>query len=192
MANQIHPAMRAIIDPTIDQMTQITLRNKMFPECGKHNESDAEKQIKRTCVHWIRDTSVINGRMINGGYIVDDLEKGDIYPCVEKINDHEYICKACGRKINVAFDQDSVNAILKTIEVLDGLVMLAPQMHLKPEVMQALISIKSNLPLVAEVQANFNEFIRKDDSNTSAANSLTSDYQTPERYNNITGMAGTY
>jgi hypothetical protein len=169
---QIHPAVRAIMEPTIDQMTQITLRNKMYPQVGKHNEPEAEKQIKRRCVHYIKDTN------------------GEIYMPIEKVGEHEYICKACGRKVNLAFNQESVDTIMKTIEIIDGLVMLAPQMKLMAEPLQSLISIKELLPLVADLQAQFNDFIKKDDSSNSATASLTGDYKTPERFSSITGYTG--
>ena len=169
---QIHPAVRAVMEPIIDQMTQIYLRNKMYPQVGKHNEPEAEKQLKRRCVHYIKDNN------------------GEIYMPIEKIGDSEYVCKACGRRINLTFNQESVDAIMKTIEVIDGLVMLAPQMKLMAQPLQSLISIKELLPLVANLQSDFNEFIKRDDSVNAASGSLTADYQTPERFSSITGYMG--
>ena len=172
MAQQIHPAVRAVMEPIIDQMTQIYLRNKMYPQVGQHNEPEAEKQIKRRCVHYIKDAN------------------GELIMPIEKTGDKEFICKACGRKVNLNFNEDSVQAIMRTIEVLDGLVMLAPQMKIMAQPLQSLISIKELLPLVAKLQAEFNEFIKRDDSANAASSSLTADYHTPDRFTSITGYPG--
>ena len=171
MAQQIHPAVRAVMEPIIDQMTQIHMRNKMYPQVGKHNEPEAEKQIKRRCVHYIKDNN------------------GELIMPIEKI-DGKYVCTACGRPINLSFNQDSVDAIMKAIEVIDGLVSFAPQMRIQAQPLQSLISIKELLPLVATLQNEFNEFVKRDDSNNAAAGSLTADYHTPERFTSITGMIG--
>lgn len=168
---QIHPAVRAIMEPIIDQMTQIYIRNKAYPMVGPHTESEAEKLIKRRCVHYIKNQS------------------GEIVMPIEKI-DGDWICQACGRKINLKFNQDCVDSIMRTIEVLDGLVAFAPQQKLQAEPLRSLIDIKELLPLVAKLQAELNEFVKRDDSANAATGSLTADYQTPERFSSITGYTG--
>lgn len=171
MAQQIHPAVRAVMEPIIDQMTQISMRNKMYPEVGKHNEPEAEKQIKRRCVHWIKD------------------QNGEISMPIEKVGD-KYRCTACGRPINLNFNEESVETLVKAIEIIDGLVMLAPQMKIMAGPLQSLISIKEVLPLVATLQQQFNEFVKRDDSANAASGSLTGDYHTPDRFTSITGYTG--
>ena len=171
MAQQIHPAVRALMEPIIDQMTQINMRNKMYPQVGPHNEPEAEKVIKRRCVHFIKNSN------------------GELTMPVEKI-DGEYICTACGRKLNLSFNDDAVKTIMKAIEVIDGLVMMAPTMKIYAGPLQTLISLKEVLPLVAKLQSDFNEFVKRDDSANAASTSLTSDYHTPERFSSITGMTG--
>lgn len=172
MNKQIHPAVRAIMDPIIDQMTQIYLRNKMYPQVGPHNEPEAEKQIKRRCVHYIKDGN------------------GELIMPIEHNANGEFVCKACGRPLNLKFNKESVDAIMEAIKVIDGLVAFAPQQNIMAQPIQSLISIKELLPLVAQLQAELNEFVKRDDSSNAAAGSLTGDYQTPERFTSITGYTG--
>ena len=166
---KLHPSVRTIIEPIIDEMTRIYNRNKTFPAYGPHNETDQEKLIKRKCVHMIKN------------------ESGDITIPIKR-HDGDFICEACGRKVNTLFDQHAVDTLMKAIEVLDGLVVFAPQQGLMAPPLQTLISCKEVLPGIAQIQQQFNEFVKRDEQTAEANRSIVSDYHTPERYFSITGF----
>jgi hypothetical protein len=170
---QIHPSIRPIIDPIVDRMTNIYNRKRMQPECGPHTESDADKFFQRRCVHMIKDD--------HNEYRIPIIKQGD-----------DYICEACGRRINAKFDEAAVKKIIDAIEVIDGLTVFAPMKGLMGTPLQNLISVKSILPEIAKLDKEFNEFVKRDDSTANAngviGGDLVRDYNTPARFSSITGM----
>lgn len=172
MSMNIHPAIRAELTPIVDEMTRIYNRQKVYPMVGPHNESEHDKMMKRQCVH----------------YIKGDNDEWKI--AVKKVgNDH--ICEACGRKVNIQFDQTATDALLKSIEVLDGLALFGPMRGLMVEPLRAIISVKQVLPGLVQLQSEFNEFVKRDDANGNSnggfGGNIVSDYNTPQRFSSITG-----
>ena len=167
---KVHPNVKLYIDPIVDNMTRIYSRQQTFPMYNPQNEPDVEKQIKRTCVHLIKD------------------DRGDYKMPIRRNESGEYICEACGRKINIKFDKEAVDKIVNAIEVIDGLVLFATTNGLLVEPVKTLISVKQCLPGIATLQATFNEFAKKDSQvNSTFGSNLAADYHTPERYTSITG-----
>lgn len=171
---KIHPSVRATLAPIVSQMTRIYNRNRVYPMVGPHNESEVDKIMKRRCVHFIED------------------EHGEWRMAVKKNANGEHICEACGRKINIKFDQEAVDAIMKTIEILDGLAIFAPTQGLMAEPLQTIISVKEVLPAIAKLQSEFNEFVKRDEMNGSVGGGLgggiVDSYNTPSRFSSITGQ----
>lgn len=168
---KIHPSIRAELTPIVDEMTRIYNRNKTNPMMGPHNESEYDKMIKRRCVHYVKD-------------------EHDEWRIAVKKNGDDYICEACGRKVNIKFDQTAVDSIMKTIEVLDGLALFAPAQGLLAPPLQTIISVKEVLPMCAKIQAEFNEFVKRDDAANGAggggqAGGIVSDYNTPQRFSGL-------
>lgn len=170
MAIKVHPSVRIYLDQIVDNMTRIYNRQKTYPLYNTQNEPEIEKQIKRTCVHLIKD------------------DRGDYKMPIRRSEDGDFICEACGRKINIKFDQDAVKKIMDAIEVIDGLTLFATTHGLLLEPIKTLISVKAALPGIATIEAQWNEFAKRDTAmNGTNVSNLTGDYHTPERFTNITG-----
>lgn len=164
MAREMHPAVRETLGPIIADVTRIYNRNKVYPMFGPHNEPEQDKIIKRQCVHRIED------------------ENGQWRMAVEKTADG-YICKACGRRINMDFNKEAVDTLVKAIEIIDGLVLFAPQQGLTADPIRNLIATKVALSGVASLQQSLNQFVTLENAANGGAGgsaNIVDNYDTPD------------
>lgn len=182
---QLSPEVLALFKPIIDDMTRIYQRNQAYPAVGPHNEPPEEKLLKRSCVHIIATNNLSDPYGINYNQ-PNDLNGSDYTLAVRTNSRGDRICQACGRRLNVKFDKEVVDTIMKTIEIIDGLVLFGAANGLGAQPLQTLISIKQALPGVAQLQSELNEFIKRDNSAASANGNLVENYETTDRWN-ITG-----
>lgn len=167
---KVHPNVRQVLDQIVDNMTRIYQLQKTYPVVNPQSEPESTKLIKRTCVHLLKDE--------NNEYRMALMRDGD-----------DYVCEACGRKVNIKFDKAAVDKIVDAIEVIDGLAVFGIANGLMADPLKTIISVKAALPGIATLQGQFNEFVKKGES-TMAANggmNFAKDYHTPERYTSITG-----
>lgn len=167
--NQISPDVMASVKPIIDAMTKVDLDQRYNRNLGPHNEPHEVKEMKKQCVHIVFD-----GR--------------DYHLSVKKIDNGNLKCTVCGREINTKFDKDAVDTLMKAITILNGLTMFGLLNGLKAAPLQTLISMKTAMPAVAQLQSELNEFVSKTDQNANAVDNLGAEYQTPSMFNSITRM----
>lgn len=173
MSININSETRALVDPIISDSTMLWEREKHSPLCGKGSESEAERAVKRCCLHIYKD------------------EFGQYQYAMDTNQDGEIICSMCGRKIGKKFDEEPVNDIMKAIEAIDGLAVWGLTNGLKPDAARIIIECKKWLPFLARLQASLNEFVKLDNQKNAASTNLVADYNTPERYTgNFTTMNG--
>jgi hypothetical protein len=164
MAKEMHPAVRETLGPIIADVTRIWNRNKVYPMFGPHNEPEQDKVIKKSCVHRIED------------------ERGQWRMAVKKVGE-DWICEACGRKINMNFDKNAVDTLMKAIEVLDGLVLFGPQQGLMADPIRTIISAKVALHGIATLQQSLNQFVTLENAANGGAGgsaNIVANYDTPD------------
>ena len=181
----LQPNVIALFKPIVDAMTQIQQQQKLYPQVGPHNEPEAVKAMKRRCVHmvWI-DKRIPDPNNINYNY-QNTSETMTI--AAKRKKNGELVCQACGRTLNTTYDETAVNTIMAAIQVIDGLVLMGAANNLDAEALRALISVKELLPGVAMLQAELNDYIRRDTQNAQAETNIVEIYETPERFGSITG-----
>jgi len=165
---RIHPSVDAVIKPIIYEMTKIDIAQTTDPIIGSsRNEPEQVKEIKKRCVHIIYD-------------------KGNFRLAVHKDAHGDYVCRACGRKINAQFDETAVKKITDAIEVINQLLLFGMLNGLKAEPIDTLISLKATLPAAAQLMKELNEYIKRDNKAAENAASLGSEFNIPSQYRGIT------
>lgn len=174
----------ALFKPIIDAMTRIYQRDQTYPVVGPHNEPPEEKAVKRSCVHIISTGTMADPYNISYN---QPNELGSDYTIAVHTTRHgDRVCQACGRRIYAKFDKEAVDTIMKAIEVIDGLLLFGAANGLGAEPLKTLISLKECLPRVAQLQAELNEFVKRDNTAAAANGNLVENYETTDRWG-ITG-----
>lgn len=168
---EINPSVDAIVKPIIFEMTKIDITQKTNPIIGKQNEPDYIKEIKKRCVHVIYDN-------------------GEYHPSVQKNEQGELYCRVCGRKINTKFDEASVHKISDCVEVINQLVFFGLLNGLRAEPIEALISIKAQLPAAAKLLSELNNFVKNVNNDNNSAGSIGAEYVIPSQLRSITSYRG--
>lgn len=163
-----YPALKTLIDPIINEMTRIYTAEQSNPLVGPHNEPPQVKEIKKSCVHIIK-------------------EGNDYKPCIGKTADGSIVCKACGRKVNATFEKADVDKVMSAIEVVNQVLFFGMMYGLDAECINTLISLKRVLPSVAQLLSNLIEFKKLDESSSNAERNLAAEYAVPN-FGSITGM----
>lgn len=164
---EIHPSVDAIIKPIIYEMTKIDITQRTNALISSQNEPDWIKETKKRCVHIIFDN-------------------GEYRPSVQKNEQGELYCRVCGRKINTKFDDSAVKKISDAIEVINQLLFFGLLNGLRAEPVDALISIKSQLPAASKLLAELNKFVQNVNQNNDSANNIGLEYATPGDLRSIT------
>lgn len=168
---KIHPSVEAVINPIINDITRINLIERTNPAIGPHNEPQAHKEIKRACVHIMREN---NG---NGVRI-----------CLTKGQDGKMYCEGCGRVVNTRFDQTSIDKLNDALEVLNQVCVFGIVNGLRAEPLQKIITCKTLLPGIMTILAELNEFVKRDDAANDSERNIGLEYQTPGNMRGITKM----
>jgi hypothetical protein len=164
---KIHPSVDAIVKPIIYEMTKIDIAQKTNPIISKTNEPDYIKEMKKSCVHVIYDN-------------------GEYRPAVQKNEQGELYCRVCGRKINTKFDESAVNAITNCVEVINQLVFFGLLNGLRAEPLDALISVKRQLPAAAKLLSELNAYVKNENKNNEDASNIGAEYALPSQLRSIT------
>lgn len=165
---RIHPSVDAIVKPIIYEMTKIDIAQKTNPIVSKTNEPEFVKEMKKACVHIIYDN-------------------GEYRPAVQRTEDgNELYCRVCGRKINIKFDESAVNKITDCIEVINQILFFGILNGLRAEPIDALISIKRQLPAAAKLLSELNTYVKNENKNNEEANNIGLEYALPNNLRSIT------
>ena len=170
MANnlKIHPEVDAVIKPIVYDMTKIHIAQQTNPIIGVHNEPDSIKEMKKKCVHII-------------------FKNGEYSLSTKKNAEGKLVCEACNRVINTKFDNTAVQKITDCIEVVNQTLLFGMLNGLRAQAIMTLISIKSALPAVAQLQKELNEYVKRENSSADSASNIGAEYVIPN-YRSITEM----
>lgn len=154
---RINSAVDAVIHDIVNEMTRIDIAQRSNPILGSHNEPEAVKEAKKRCVHVI---------FVNGEYRL----------ATEKNNNGELVCRVCGRKINTKFDEDAVQTLVKSVEIINQVLLFGMLQGLKAEPINVLISLKRTLPAVTQLLKELNEYVKQENKSTESAANIGSEY----------------
>lgn len=167
---QLNQAVIDTMGPIVRTMTQFYERSKANPLLGPHTETTQEKIAKRQCVHRIEQ----NGK----------------WEMAVRKTPEGCMCEACGRRLNIDLDENAVKTLISAIEIIDGLVLLAPQQGLDANCIKALIATKVMLSGVATIQQSLNKFSNLENAARNGAGggsaNIVANYDTPDP--RITGI----
>lgn len=166
---KIHPSVDAVIKPIVYDMTRIDIAQKTNPIIGSQNEPDYIKEAKKRCVHII-------------------FENGEYRLATEKNSEGKLVCRACGRVINIKFDDSAVDKIQACIEVINQILFFGMLNGLKAEVISSLISLKQVLPGASQLLKELNEYVKRENAAADASGNLGAEYAVPNQFRSITGM----
>lgn len=153
---RINSAVDAVIHDIVNEMTRIDIAQRSNPILGSHNEPEAVKEAKKRCVHVI---------FVNGEYRL----------ATEK-NNGELVCRVCGRKINTKFDEDAVQTLVKSVEIINQVLLFGMLQGLKAEPINVLISLKRTLPAVTQLLKELNEYVKQENKSTESAANIGAEY----------------
>lgn len=154
---RINPQVDAVIHDIVNDMTRIDITQKTNPILGTHNEPEYVKELKKRCVHIV---------FVNGEYRL----------ATEKNNNGELVCRVCGRKINTKFDQDAVDTLVKSVEIVNQVLLFGLLQGLKAEPISALISLKRTLPAVTQLLKELNDYVKQENKSAESAANIGAEY----------------
>lgn len=167
--NKIHPSVDALIRPIVYEMSKIDIAQQTNPIIGSHNEPEYIKEMKKGCVHITYDGNEYRLR-------------------TEKNADGDLYCRVCGRKINTKFDDSAVKTLTEAIAVINQLLLFGMLNGLRAEPIATLISLKKTLPSAAQLLAELNDYVKRDESASESERNLGLEYKTPGSFRSITTM----
>lgn len=168
MARKIHPSVDALIKPIISTMTKIDIAQQSNPIVGSHNEPEYIKEAKKSCVHITYDGSDYKFRAV-------------------ETDDGRLVCQVCGREIATKFDKSAVDTLMEATKIINQIVFFGMLNGLKAEPLATLISLKRTLPAAAQLLAELNEYVKRDESNSDAVSNIGNEYNTPS-FRSITNI----
>ena len=151
------PMVFGVIDPIIDACTNIDLAQRTNPALKDQNEPDAVKEMKKRCVHIIK-------------------ENGEFRRAAEK-KDGKLICRVCGREINTSFtEEDTVKVLQNAISVINQLLFFGLFKGLSAGPVKTLIDIKAVLPGVISRCEELNKFVTAENKSAETAANIGGEY----------------
>lgn len=170
--NKINPAVKQLIDPIIVKMSEIDYNQKMNPTVGvlAYNEPAAYKEAKKSCVHITYDA----GSNMYRSRVRKDPITGELK------------CEVCGRTIYNKFDNTAIDKIMECLDVINQLLFIGMVYGLTPDAVQTLISLKINLPIIAQMMKGLNDVIKMDNSSTESMSGIGSMYDTGSIFRSFT------
>lgn len=160
MLQKIDPQVRQMITPIMTNMTSVHMAEKMQPVIGHTNNNDQTKRYKQECVHLI----------FEGNQPVCKLTK---------TSDGKLVCTACGREIYTKFDSSNVTMLLDARKVVEQVLFFGMVNNMKPEVVKACIFMKQMLPDLAQVAAELNEYVKREETNLDNVGNVGDEYRLP-------------
>jgi len=158
MLEKINPNVQRLITPIVQRMTSIYITEKSNPVIGNTNHGDQYKREKQECVHIIFD--------------------GNSPVCkLEKTADGKLKCAACGREIYSKFDGSNVKALLEARQVVEQVMYFGMVNNLNADIVAGCIDMKKMLPDLAQIAAELNEYVKREDSNTDTVNNVGNEYR---------------
>jgi hypothetical protein len=158
MLEKINPNVQRLITPIVQRMTSIYITERSNPVIGNTNHNDQYKREKQECVHIIFD--------------------GNSPVCkLEKTPDGKLKCAACGREIYSKFDGSNVKALLEARQVVEQVMYFGMVNNLNADIVAGCIDMKKMLPDLAQIAAELNEYVKREDSNTDTVNNVGNEYR---------------
>lgn len=158
MLEKINPNVQRLITPIIQRMTSIYITEKSNPVIGNQNRGDQFKREKQECVHLIFN--------------------GNSPECkLEKTADGKLRCAACGREVYAKFDGSNVNILLDARKVVEQIMFFGMINNLEPDVVSACIDMKKMLPDLAQIAAEFNEYVKREESSAETTSNIGDEYR---------------
>lgn len=157
MLEKINPNVQRMIEPIIRRMTSIYIEERQYPVIGTQNR-DAHKKEKQECVHIIFNGATPESK-------------------VEKAGENTLKCAACGREIYAKFDGSNVQMLLDARKVVEQILWFGMINRLKPDVVATLIDMKKTLPAIAQIAAELNDYVKREETNNDTVDNLGSEYR---------------
>ncbi len=158
MLERIDPNVQRLITPIMQRMTSIYLTERSVPVIGNQNRNDQFKTEKQECVHLI----------FNGNYPECKLEKQP---------DGKLKCAACGREIATKFDQSAINTLLEARKVVEQILFFGMINNLNADFVATCIDLKKVLPTLAQVAAELNEYVKREETNIDTVQNIGDEYR---------------
>jgi hypothetical protein len=165
MVEKISPNVQRLITPIMSRMTSIYLAEQQNPIIGAQNRGDQYKREKQECVHFIFNGNTPECKLI-------------------KTDDGRLKCSACGREIYAKFDGSNVNALLEARKVVEQIMWFGMINRLNPDVVAACIDMKKMLPDLAQIAAELNEYVKREENNIDTVQNIGAEY----RFNGFTSV----
>lgn len=163
MVEKISPNVQRLITPIMTRMTSIYLAEQQNPVIGAQNRGDQYKREKQECVHFIFNGNTPECKLV-------------------KLDDGRLKCTACGREIYTKFDGSNVNALLEARKVVEQVMWFGMINRLNPDVVAACIDMKKMLPDLAQIAAELNEYVKREENNIDTVQNIGAEY----RFNGFT------
>lgn len=168
MLERIDPNVQRIITPIMTRMTAIYITEKQQPVIGAPQRNDQYRREKQECVHFIFNGNTPDCRLrkVTGNNGVETLK-----------------CDACGREVCLKFDGENVKTLQAARAVVDQLLFFGMVNNMNPEIIMACIDLKKILPDLAQITAELNEYVTREEKNIDNVSNIGAEY----RYKTITG-----
>ena len=136
-------------------------------------------------------TSIYMLERSNNGYVqIHDQFKLEKEECVHIIfngnnpepmlyttHDGKLKCKCCGKEIYSKFDDGkNVEICTEFRKVVEQMLFFGMINNMKADLVAALIQMKKSVPVLAKIVSEFNEFVRREDTNADSVNNIGNEY----------------
>lgn len=160
MLEKVNVDVQRLVTPIMQRMTSIYITERTTPVIGNQNRGDQYKREKQECVHLIFN--------------------GNTPECkLEKTADGTLKCAACGREVYAKFDGSNVQKLLDSRKVVEQVLFFGMVNNMKPDVIAACIDMKKMIPDLAQIAAELNEYVKKEESTTDTINNVGDEYRFP-------------
>lgn len=162
LTDSIHPDVRNLIKPIIDRSTQIYMAEQQNKaNIGRlANSVDQKSEEKLQCVHLI-------------------WKNGNVEATLHRTQSGKLKCRVCGREVATAFDDTAVDKILEARKVVEQLLFFGMTKNMKAEHVNMLIQLKQALPYVAQMMAELNQYVTRDNTTVDSVANIGSEYAVP-------------
>lgn len=158
MIERINPDVQRLIQPIMQRMTAIYIAEKNTPVIGNYGNNDQYKREKQECVHFIFN--------------------GNTPECkLEKTADGKLKCAVCGREIATKFDQSAVQTLLDARKVVEQIMFFGMINNMKADCVAGCIDMKKILPELAQIIAQLNEYVKREESNIDNVSNIGEPYR---------------
>lgn len=159
MLERINPNVKRLIEPIMVRMTNIYITERYTPVIGNQNRGDQFKREKQECVHIIFNGSTPEVKL-------------------DKTADGRLKCAACGREVYTKFDGSNVNALLEARKVIEQIMFFGMINDLNPDIVSACIEMKKMIPDLAQIAAELNEYVKREETNVDTVQNIGNEYRT--------------